>query len=192
MPASAWDPYNWFSWYTWWIPEDKEEIDEDVTKETPIEEENIDTIEEEIFPKEEEIEAKTEEITKEETEAKTEDIPKEESMEEEKPKRKRRTVTKKTKTKNQDAIELVLRPSILEELEKEAIITDSTINQVIQVILEAHIESKATSNLQTEVWKCNFCDPEREFRDYFEFSEHFFNEHMRPGLQKISDFKKEQ
>ncbi len=181
MPASVWDPFNLFSWYTWWLPNDKADASEDVEKtDAPIEEENIDTIEEEIFPKEEEIEAKTEEIQK------------EESIQEEKPKRKRKSPTRKIKTKNQDAIELVLRPSILEELEKEAIITDSTINQVIQVILEAHIESKSSSNLQTEVWKCNFCDPEREFRDYFEFSEHFFNEHMRPGLQKISDFKKEQ
>jgi len=61
-----------------------------------------------------------------------------------------------------------------------------------QVILEAHIDSKGTDNLQTEIWKCNFCDPIREFRDYFEFSEHFFNQHMQPGLQKISEFNKQQ
>ena len=108
-----------------------------------------------------------------------------------KPKRKKRTTAKKI-TKSQDAIELVLRPAILEELEKEAMISDSTINQVIQIILEAHIESKGSQNIQTDVWKCNFCDPEREFRDYFEFSEHFFNQHMQPGLQKISEFKPEQ
>lgn len=173
MPASAWDPYNWFSWYTWWLPDDKE----DETVEAPIENENIDSIDEEIFPKEEQIEAKTKESPPEEKP---------------KPKRKRRTTTKKTTTKNQEAIELVLRPKILEELEKEAIITDSTINQVIQIILEAHIESKATSNIQTEVWHCNYCDPQREFRDYFEFSEHFFSQHMQPGLQKISDFKNEE
>ena len=169
MPASAWDPYNWFSWYTWWLPEDK---DEEVV-EAPAETENIDSIDEEIFPKEEEI---------------TTEVPEEKP----KPKRKRRTTTKKTTTKNQDVIELILRPQILEELEKEAIITDSTINQVIQIILEAHIESKVTSNIQTELWHCNYCDPQREFRDYFEFSEHFFNQHMQPGLQKISDFKNEE
>lgn len=109
-----------------------------------------------------------------------------------KPKRKRKTPTKKIKSKNQESIELVLRPTILEELEKEAIITDSTLNQVIQVILEAHIESKTSSTIQTDVWKCNYCEPEKEFRDYFEFSEHFFNLHMQPGLQKISQFKQEQ
>ena len=173
MPASAWDPYNWFSWYSWWLPEDKEE---EAKAEAPIEDENIDSIEEEIFPKEEEIKAE----------------PIEAPEEKPKPKRKRKVTTKKVSTKTQDAIELVLRPKILEELEKEAIITDSTINQVIQIILEAHIESKTTSNIQTEVWNCNYCDPNREFRDYFEFSEHFFNEHMQPGLQKISDFKNEQ
>ena len=84
-----------------------------------------------------------------------------------------------------------MRPTILEELEKEAIITDSTLNQVIQVILEAHIESKSSKNIETEVWKCNYCEPEKEFKDYFGFSEHFFNEHMKPGLEKISEFKKE-
>ena len=166
VPASPWDMSNWFNWY-WWLPDDKAPIDETT-------EENIDSIDEKIFEKEdseEEIIYQAKEV---------------------KPKRKRKTVPKKVSTKSQDAIELVLRPTILEELEKEAIITDSTINQVIQVILEAHIDSKGTDNTQTEVWKCNFCDPEREFRDYFEFSEHFFNEHMQPGLQKIENFKKEQ
>ena len=106
----------------------------------------------------------------------------------EKPKRKRRIVSKKVSTKSQDAIELILRPTILEELEREAIISDSTINQVIQVILEAYIDSKGSTNIQTEVWKCNFCDPAREYLDYFEFSDHFFKEHMQPGLKKISEF----
>lgn len=169
MPASAWDPYNWFNWY-WWLPdntnEEKNSLDESTIPE------KIQS--EEVSPSEEII-----------TEKKTK---------KDKPKttRKKRTYTKKVSTKTQDVIELILRPSILEELEKEAIITDSTINQVIQVILEAHIESKGSSNLQTEVWKCNFCSPDREFRDYFEFSEHFFNEHMQPGLQKISDFQKQE
>lgn len=169
MSASAWDPYNWFNWY-WWLPdntnEEKNSLDESTIPE------KIQS--EEVSPSEEII-----------TEKKTK---------KDKPKttRKKRTYTKKVSTKTQDAIELILRPSILEELEKEAIITDSTINQVIQVILEAHIESKGSSNLQTEIWKCNFCSPDREFRDYFEFSEHFFNEHMQPGLQKISDFQKQE
>ena len=155
---------NWFNWY-WWLPTDQAEVN--------TEEENIDSIDNEIFPKEEII--PTEELTEEKP----------------KPKRKRKTSTKKVSTKSQDAVELILRPKILEELEKEAIITDSTLNQVIQVILEAHIESKATENLQTDVWKCNYCEPEKEFKDYFGFSEHFFNEHMKPGLEKISDYRKE-
>jgi len=113
---------------------------------------------------------------------------------EEKPKlkRKRRTISKKVSTKSQNAIELILRPTILEELEREAIITDSTINQVIQIILEAHIESKGSANIQTEVWKCNYCEPEKEFLDYFEFSDHFFKQHMQPGLEKISEFNKKE
>lgn len=168
MPASPWDMSNWYNWY-WWLPSDK--ADEDIPKdEAPIE--NIDTIEEEIFPKEEEV---------------TQEAPPKE-----KPKRKKRTYTKKVKTKTQDAIELVLRPTILEELEKEAMISDSTINQVIQVILESHIDAKGAENTQTEVWKCSYCEPEREFRDYFDFSEHFFSAHMQPGLQKIENFRKEQ
>lgn len=166
MPASPWDMSNWFNWY-WWLPDDQEQIN--------TEEENIDSIDNEIFQKEDS--PLTQEVAPEEKP---------------KPKRKRKTIKKKVTTKSQDAIELVLRPTILEELEKEAIITDSTLNQVIQVILEAHIDSKAMTNLQSEVWRCNYCEPEQEFKDYFGFSEHFFNEHMKPGLEKISEFKKEQ
>jgi len=162
MPTSPWDMSNWFNWYSWWLPEDQAEAEE------PIQTEKSNSFEE-ITP--------TEEI-----------IPEEKP----KAKRKKRDVTKKVKTKSQDAIELVLRPTILEELEKEAMISDSTLNQVIQVILEAHIDSKGTDNTQTEVWKCTYCEPEREFRDYFEFSEHFFNLHMQPGLQKISEFNKQE
>ncbi|HSG73728.1 MAG TPA: hypothetical protein VLA01_00830 [Nitrosopumilaceae archaeon] len=177
VPASPWDMSNWFNWY-WWLPDAKTPIDEEEISKTESPAENIDSIEEEVFPKEEEITQETKS---------TEAIP-----EKPKPKRKKRTVTKKVSTKSQDAIELILRPTVLEELEKEAIITDSTINQVIQVILEAHIDSKGADNTQTEVWTCNYCEPIREFRDYFEFSEHFFNLHMQPGLQKIEEFKKEQ
>ena len=176
MPASPWDMSNWFNWF-WWMPGDQADITEDSQQENidstqnnsidSPQDETIDTIDDEIFPK---------------TETKSEKP---------KPKRKKRTVPKKVSTKSQDAIELILRPSILEELEKEAIITDSTLNQVIQVILEAHIESKSTTNIQTEVWKCNFCQPDKEFKDYFEFSEHFFSQHMQPGLQKISEYKVE-
>ncbi len=160
MPASPWDMPNWFNWY-WWLPDDKAEINP--------EEDNIDSIDDEIFSKEK--------IT---------------STVKPKQKRKGKTVSKKVSTKSQDAIELILRPTILEELEKEAIITDSTINQVIQVILEAHIDSKGSDNLQSEVWKCSFCEPEREFRVYFDFSDHFFKEHMQPGLEKISEFNKKE
>ncbi len=155
---------NWYNWY-WWLPDDKAEIN----------------TEEEAIPTEEQV-------ISEETSQKEEIAP------EKKPKlkRKKRIITKKASTKSQDVIELILRPTILEELEKEAMVTDSTLNQVIQVILEAHIDSKGSDNTQTEIWKCNFCEPIREFRDYFEFSEHFFNQHMQPGLQKISEFNKQQ
>ncbi len=160
MSASPWDMPNWFNWY-WWLPDNKAERNP--------EEDNFDSLDEEIFPKEETIQTQKP-----------------------KPKRKRRTVSKKVSTKSQDAIELILRPTILEELEREAIISDSTINQVIQVILKAHIDSKGSTNIQTEVWKCNFCEPEREFQDYFEFSDHFFKQHMQPGLEKISKFNKKE
>lgn len=163
VPASPWDMSNWFNWYSWWLPEDQAQTQE----ETPTEE-NIESIDNEIFEKE---------ITPEEKP---------------KPKRKRKATPKKVSTKSQDAIELVLRPTILEELEKEAIITDSTLNQVIQVILEAHIDSKDSESILNEVWKCNHCEPEKDFKDYFGFSEHFFNEHMQPGLQKISNFNKQE
>ncbi len=173
MPASPWDMSNWFNWY-WWVPDDKTELNPEEetiqTEEKTIPtEDNIDSIENEIFQKEE--------IT---------------PTEKPKLKRKRKTISKKVSTKSQDAIELILRPTILEELEKEAIITDSTINQVIQVILEAHIDSKGSDALQTEVWKCSYCEPEREFRVYFDFSDHFFKEHMQPGLEKISEFSKKE
>ncbi len=160
MFASPWDMSSWFNWY-WWLPDNKAEINP--------EEDNFDSINDEIFPKEQTI-----------------------STEKQKLKRKKRTVSKKVPTKSQDTIDLILRPTILEELEREAIITDSTINQVIQVILEAHINSKDSANLQSEVWKCNYCKPEREFRVYFDFSDHFFKEHMEPGLQKISEFNKKE
>ncbi len=160
MFASPWDMSSWFNWY-WWLPDNKPEINP--------EEDNFDSIDGEIFPKEQTI-----------------------STEKQKLKRKKRTVSKKVPTKSQDTIDLILRPTILEELEREVIITDSTINQVIQVILEAHINSKDSDNLQSEVWKCNYCKPEREFRVYFDFSDHFFKEHMEPGLQKISEFNKKE
>ncbi len=160
MFASPWDMSSWFNWY-WWLPDNKAEINP--------EEDNFDSINDEIFPKEQTI-----------------------STEKQKLKRKKRTVSKKVPTKSQDTIDLILRPTLLEELEREAIITDSTINQVIQVILEAHINSKDSANLQSEIWKCNYCKPEREFRVYFDFSDHFFKEHMEPGLQKISEFNKKE
>ncbi len=171
VPASPWDMSNWFNWY-WWLPSDQAEIN--------TEEENIDSMESKIFEKKED--STTEEATP------SEEIIYQAKEVKPKPKRKKRTASKKVSTKSQDAIELILRPTILEELEKEAIITDSTINQVIQIILEAHIDSKGSENIQTEVWKCNFCEPKKEFLDYFEFSEHFFSQHMQPGLDKISEF----
>src|SRR3989304_2755220 len=63
---------------------------------------------------------------------------------------------------------------------------DSTLNQLIQIILEAHIESKDNQPIESESWKCSFCDPQEEFLDYFKYSEHFFAKHMQPGLEKLS------
>src|SRR3972149_1828235 len=85
-----------------------------------------------------------------------------------------------------EKIQLILRPTILEELEKEAQGIDSTLNQLIQIILEAHIESKDNQPIESESWKCSFCDPQEEFLDYFKYSEHFFAKHMQPGLEKLS------
>jgi len=154
-------PWDMSNWFNWYWW-----VPDDKAELNP-KGDNFDSIENEIFQKEE--------IT---------------PTEKPKSKRKRKTASKKVSTKSQEAIELILRPTILEELEKEAIITDSTLNQVIQVILETHIDSKGSDNLQTEVWKCSYCEPEREFRVYFDFSDHFFKEHMQPGLQKISEFNK--
>jgi hypothetical protein len=156
-------PWDMSNWFNWYWW-----VPDDKAELNP-EKDNFDSIENEIFQKEE--------IT---------------PTEKPKPKRKRRTASKKVSTKSQEAIELILRPTILEELEKEAIITDSTLNQVIQVILETHIDSKGSDNLQTEVWRCSYCEPEKEFRVYFDFSDHFFKEHMEPGLQKISEFNKKE
>src|SRR3989304_3865324 len=101
-----------------------------------------------------------------------------EEPEPKKEKPKRKAARKKAASKPKETIQLILRPTILEELEKEAQGIDSTLNQLIQIILEAHIESKS--------WKCSFCDPQEEFLDYFKYSEHFFAKHMQPGLEKLS------
>ena len=74
----------------------------------------------------------------------------------------------------------------LDDIEKEAQGIDSTLNQLIQIILEAHIESKDNHPIESESWKCSFCDPQEEFLDYFKYSEHFFAKHMQPGLEKLS------
>src|SRR3972149_5537210 len=71
-------------------------------------------------------------------------------------------------------------------IQKEAQGIDSTLNQLIQIILEAHIESKDNQPIESESWKCSFCDPQEEFLDYFKYSEHFFAKHMQPGLEKLS------
>ncbi len=100
--------------------------------------------------------------------------------------KKRKTIRKKSSSKPKEVIQLILRPTILEELEKEAYGVDSTLNQLIQIILEAHIESKVSNIIESESWKCSFCEPQEEFLDYFKYSEHFFAEHMQPGLEKLS------
>ena len=110
--------------------------------------------------------------------------PNEVSTIKEKPKRK--AARKKAASKPKETIQLILRPTILEELEKEAQGIDSTLNQLIQIILEAHIESKDNQPIESESWKCSFCDPQEEFLDYFKYSEHFFAKHMQPGLEKLS------
>ena len=111
-------------------------------------------------------------------------IKEEPELKKEKPKRK--ATRKKAASKPKEIIQLILRPTILEELEKEAQGVDSTLNQLIQIILEAHIESKDNHPIEPESWKCSFCDPQEEFLDYFKYSEHFFAKHMQPGLEKLS------
>ena len=110
--------------------------------------------------------------------------PSEVSTIKEKPKRK--AARNKSVSKPKETIQLILRPTILEELEKEAQGVDSTLNQLIQIILEAHIESNDNHPIESESWKCSFCDPQEEFLDYFKYSEHFFAKHMQPGLEKLS------
>jgi len=195
MPASFWDMSNWYNWY-WWplYRKDDQEIGESTS---PVEEEPIipdekpitfadmNTIEEELEPKTE-----TQSQLKENIEVKEEkiSIPKETI---DKPKRKRKTASKSEMVDSDKGIQLVLRPNILEELEKEALVSDSTLNQVIQAILEAHVESKDDLQIQSEPWHCSFCEPQEEFSDYFKFSEHFFAKHMQPGLEKLSENKQE-
>jgi hypothetical protein len=194
MPASFWDMSNWYNWY-WWplYRTDDQEIGESSTipskDESILQEEktitfaDINVIEEELEPKtaakyqQEEIIEPKEEIAK---------ITK---MTSEKPKRKRKAI-KNEIPNSEKGIQLVLRPNILEELEKEALVSDSTLNQVIQAILEAHVESKDDIQIQAEPWHCSFCDPQEEFADYFKFSEHFFAKHMQPGLEKLSEINK--
>lgn len=195
MPASFWDMSNWYNWY-WWplYRKDDQEIGE---SESPVNEEPItpdektitfadmNAIEEELEPKTE-----TQSKLKESIESKGEiaSITKETP---DKPKRKRKTASKSEIVDSEKSIQLVLRPNILEELEKEALVSDSTLNQLIQVILEAHVESKDELEIQSEPWHCSFCDPQEEFSDYFKFSEHFFAKHMQPGLEKLSENKQE-
>lgn len=195
MPASFWDMSNWYNWY-WWplYRKDDQEIGE---SESPVNEEPItpdektitfadmNAIEEELEPKTE-----TQSQLKENIESKVEiaSITKETQ---DKPKRKRKTASKSEIVDSEKSIQLVLRPNILEELEKEALVSDSTLNQLIQVILEAHVESKDELEIQSEPWHCSFCDPQEEFSDYFKFSEHFFAKHMQPGLEKLSENKQE-
>jgi hypothetical protein len=194
MPASFWDMSNWYNWY-WWplYRKDDQEIRETsipVKEESVLDEKTItfadmNAIEEELEPKTE-----TQSQLKENIEEKEDiiSIPKESP---DKPKRKRKTASKSEIVDSEKSIQLVLRPNILEELEKEALVSDSTLNQLIQVILEAHVESKDELQIQSEPWHCSFCNPQEEFSDYFKFSEHFFAKHMQPGLEKLSENKQE-
>ena len=103
------------------------------------------------------------------------------------PKRKKSISRNTKKSTPGEGIQLVLLPSILEELEKEAESADTTLNHLIENILKSHIESKEQTTPETESWKCTYCNPELEFFDYFEYSNHFFKEHMQPNLQKLSE-----
>ncbi len=195
MPASFWDMSNWYNWYWWPLYHSDDQTVEEETS-IPVKEESIILDEKTITfadmnTIEEELESKTETKPqlKEIIEAKKEivSIPKETL---DKPKRKRKTTSKNDIVNSEKCIQLVLRPNILEELEKEALVSDSTLNQLIQVILEAHIESKDELQIQSEPWHCSFCDPQEEFLDYFKFSEHFFAKHMQPGLEKLAEINK--
>jgi hypothetical protein len=168
MPASFWDMSNWYNWY-WWplYRKDNQTVEEELESKAETKSQNNDN-----------IEVKEEIVC----------IPKETLG---KPKRKRKTPSKSEIADLEKSIQLILRPNILEELEKEALVSDSTLNQVIQAILEAHIESKDDLQIQSEPWHCSFCDPQEEFSDYFKFSEHFFAKHMQPGLEKLSENKQE-
>jgi hypothetical protein len=184
---------NWYNWYWWpFYRKDDQEIED---SSSPVKEESIisdektitfadmNAIEEELTPNT--VISRQEEIIEEKEASHT--IPKEIP---EKPKRKRKTVSKSEIVDSEKSIQLVLRPNILEELEKEALVSDSTLNQLIQAILEAHVESKDDIEIQSEPWHCNFCVPQEEFSDYFKFSEHFFAKHMQPGLEKLSEINK--
>ena len=117
----------------------------------------------------------------------------EETIEEEaKPKKKRKKSKRRPATKVPEApsssgIQLDLAPVILEELQNEAQEKDLTINQLIEHILEAHLQLKAEPTAEQESWQCDFCETQKKFTDYFEFSNHFFAEHMQPDLQKLSE-----
>ena len=116
------------------------------------------------------------------------DSEKESVPEKEKPviKRKKPVTRAKKQSVPKDGIHLLLLPSILEELEKEAEVADTTLNHLIENILKSHIKSKEHL-FELESWKCTYCNPEIEFFDYFEYSNHFFKEHMQPNLQKLSE-----
>ena len=86
---------------------------------------------------------------------------------------------------------LTLSPSTLDELKHEADEIDFSIEQLIESILEEYLESKKEEEEEefeeSESWKCTYCKPEIEFFDYFEYSNHFFEKHIQPNLQKISN-----
>ena len=86
------------------------------------------------------------------------------------------------------SLQLTLSPSTLDELKHEADELDFSIEQLIESILEEYLESKRDEEPdESESWKCTYCKPEIEFFDYFEYSNHFFEKHIQPNLQKISN-----
>jgi hypothetical protein len=117
----------------------------------------------------------------------------------EKPQRKKRTPVKKKTIKEENQIkeisqerfskseiQLDLDPVILDQLRLEAQEKSLTISQLIEQIIELHLESKVEPTTEVETFSCALCEPQEEFTNYFEYSNHFFVEHMQPDLQKLS------
>ena len=89
---------------------------------------------------------------------------------------------------NPNEIQLDLDPVILDQLRIEAQEKDLTMVELIEYIIESYLESKEEEKTTPhhETWSCDFCEPKMVFTDYFEYSNHFFAEHMQPDVKKLS------